>query len=245
MCRYLNESVAAMAAEQPSRLSALGAVPLQDVDLAITELDHAVNRLGLAGVEIGTNINDVVIGDPRFAPFFEAAQDMGAAIFVHPLRPAGMNRLIGPPSLQQAVAFPSETGLAAVSMLTSGSMTRFPKLRIAFSHGGGTLSMLLPRLQHAWERFPALKAAVSLAPAEAVRAMYFDDLVYDSEVIAQLIRVFGKTQVMIGTDYPFAIMERDPTGRLAGCGLDDETVQLVRGLNAMRWLGIDSDDPRS
>jgi aminocarboxymuconate-semialdehyde decarboxylase len=93
-------------------------VPLQDVDRAIAELERLIGELGLAGVEIGTNIDGVVLGDPSLAPFFAAAERLGAAIFVHPLRPCGMERLVGPPLLQQVLAFPGETGLAAGNLKT-------------------------------------------------------------------------------------------------------------------------------
>src|SRR5439155_11546981 len=133
---------------------------------AIAELDAAIHRLGLAGVEIGGNVNGTVIGDPRFAPFFEAAADWGAAIFVHPLRPTGMDRLVGPGALEQVLAFPGETGLAAASLITAGTMNRLPGLRIAFGHGGGNLSMLLARLQHAWQALPAVRDAITADPTD-------------------------------------------------------------------------------
>ena len=90
LCHHLNDTVAAMVAEAPQRFTGLGAVPLQDVDLAITELDRLLHSTGLAGVELPSHINGAPLGDTRFAPFFEAAAAWGAAIFVHPLRPAGM-----------------------------------------------------------------------------------------------------------------------------------------------------------
>lgn len=238
MCRFLNESVAGMVAANPARFSGLAAVPLQDVNAAIRELEYAMNTLHLAGVEIGTNINDVVIGDARYDPFFEAAEALRAAVFVHPLRPAGKNRLVGPPMLEQALAFPGETGLAAASLLTAGTLMRYPRLRIALSHGGGSLHSLLPRLQHAWHSFPALRKTMPVSPAEVAQSFYVDNLVYDRHLMGQLLRVFGRTQVMVGTDYPFAIMEVDPCGRIKECELDEETLDLVARTNALRWLGI-------
>ena len=154
LLRYINEEIAAMVAESGGRFVGLGAVPLQDVDLAIDELRHAVQTLGFAGVEIGSNVNGVPIGDLRFDPFFEACEALGAAVFVHALKPAGMDRLVGPPPLQQVLAYPSEVGLAAASCITSNLIERRPRLRIAFSHGGGTLAMLLPRLQQGLGVFP-------------------------------------------------------------------------------------------
>jgi len=237
LTRYLNEQIAAMVAREPDRFFGLGAVPLQDVDRAIAELEHLMGVLGLAGVEIGTNIDGVVLGDRALDPFFAAAERLGAAIFVHPLRPCGMERLVGPPLLQQVLAFPGETGLAAASLLTSGTLERHPQLRIAFSHGGGTLSTLLPRLRHAWRTFPALRDSVATDPLEAARRFWIDSLVYEDTALRQLIERFGRTQVMVGSDYPFAIADADPVGRIEGLALDDETRHLLLSGNALHWLG--------
>lgn len=238
LCRFLNETLSAFVAADPASFTGLGAVALQDVDAAIRELDHAVHTLGLAGVEIGTNVNGKAIGDRCFEPFFAAAQEWGAAIFVHALRPAGMDRLVGPALLEQVVAFPGEVGLAAASMLTGGTLARHPKLRIAFSHGGGTLRSILPRLQHAWSAFEPLRQLMPESPGELVRRMYYDDLVYDGESIGELLRVFGPTQVMAGTDYPFAIMDREPSARLAALAVDEPTRYALRSGNAKRWLDM-------
>lgn len=183
-------------------------------------------------------MNGKAIGDRCFEPFFAAAQEWGAAIFVHALRPAGMDRLVGPALLEQVVAFPGEVGLAAASMLTGGTLARHPKLRIAFSHGGGTLRSILPRLQHAWSAFEPLRQLMPESPGELVRRMYYDDLVYDGESIGELLRVFGPTQVMAGTDYPFAIMDREPSARLAALAVDEPTRYALRSGNAKRWLDM-------
>ena len=240
MCRYLNEVIAAMVADAPSRFFGLAAVPLQDMALAIAELDFALHTLGLSGVEIAGNVNGIVIGEARFLPFFEAAAAWGAAVFVHPLRPAGMDRLVGPPLLEQVLAFPGETGLAAASMITGGTFEKLPGLRIAFSHGGGSLSLLLPRLRHAWQNLPPLRNALLADPLLAARRMYFDDLVYDAPTIHRLIEVFGQSQILAGSDYPFAIMDADPALRLASLALPAETLALLRSGNARRWLGLDA-----
>ena len=205
----------------------------------LRELDFALHQLKLAGVEIGTNVNGVPIGDPRFEPFFAAAAKWGAAIFVHPIRPAGVDRLVGPASLQPAVAFPGETGLAAASMISGGTLAKHPSLRIAYSHGGGTFASLLPRFQFAWETFPDLRQSIAIEPRTAARCMYYDSLVYDATTIRHLMKVFGETQVMVGTDYPFSIMDPDPAGRIDALELDDATRDLVCADNARRWLAID------
>lgn len=119
LLRFLNECIAEMAAESGGRLVGLGAVPLQDIGLAVHELRHLVETLGFAGVEVGSNVNGTPIGDRRFDPFFEACEALGAAVFVHALKPAGMDRLVGPPPLQQVLAYPTDVGLAAASCITT------------------------------------------------------------------------------------------------------------------------------
>lgn len=240
LLRFLNEQIAEMASHAPDRFFGLGAVPLQDVGTAVAELEYAVDKLGLQGVEIAGNINDVVIGEPQFEPFWAAAEELGCAVFIHPLRPTGMNRLVGPAMLEHLLAFPSETGLALASLVTGGVLARYPKLRVAASHGGGTFASLLPRLQHGWESREVLRNSMPTPPIELAKRLYFDTLVYDNDVIRQLIARFGDTQLLVGSDFPFPIQDPDPLGRIAALGLSDESRdRLLRG-NAARWLGIES-----
>jgi aminocarboxymuconate-semialdehyde decarboxylase len=237
MCRHLNEVIAGMVAQAPARLVGLGAVPLQDVALAVGTLDDLLHRLGLSGVEIGGNIDGVPIGDARFRPFFEAAAAWGAAVFVHALRPTGMDRLVGPAPLEQVLAFPGEVGLAAASLITGGTLAALPALRIAFSHGGGSLGALLPRLRHAWRTLPRVRDMLTGDPLEQARRMYFDDLVYEAGALSRLIEVFGGSQIMAGSDYPFAIMDDDPSGSIEALGADADLRRALRCGNARRWLG--------
>lgn len=238
LLRYLNEQIAAMAAVSDGRLVGLGAVPLQDVDRAIAELRHVVEVLGFAGVEVGSNVNGVPIGERRLAPFFEACEALGAAVFVHALKPAGMDRLVGPAALQQVLAYPVDVGLAAASCITTSLVERFPRLRIAFSHGGGTLASLLPRLQQGWQVFPALKDSMAVSPAEQARRLHYDTLVFDTPTLRHLADTFGASRLMIGTDYPFNFHERRPVQCIEAAGFDAATTAALVEHNARRFLGI-------
>ena len=237
LVRFLNETTASMCAEGGGRLIGLAAVPLQDIDRAIAELRHAVDTLRLAGVEIGSNVNGVPIGDPRFLPFFEACETLDVPVFVHALRPTGMDRLVGPAALQQVLAYPVDVGLAAASVITGNLLAHCPRLRIAFSHGGGTLASLLPRLQQGWEVFPALKEQVGESPSEQARRLYYDALVFDAATLRQIVDRFGATQVMLGTDYPFNFQEATPVASIEAGGFDAATVDALVRHNAARFLG--------
>lgn len=243
LLRFLNEEIAACVAESADALIGLGAVPLQDVDLAISELRYLREKLGFAGVEIGSNIDGVPIGDARFLPFFAACEALGAAVFVHAVKPTGMDRLVGPAPLQQVLAYPSDVGLAAASVITTNLLVRHPRLRIAFSHGGGTLASLLPRLQQGWQVFPALKESIEPSPAEQARRLYFDTLVFDVPMLRHLVDAFGADRLMVGTDYPFNFHDRTPLARIAAAAYDDATAARLTHLNAEAFLGLSSEHP--
>jgi len=234
---FLNEQTAAMCALSQGRLLGLAAVPLQDIDAAIAELRRAREQLGLVGVEIGSNVNGRPIGDAAFDAFYEACVGLDLPVFVHALRPAGLDRLIGPSSLEQVLGYPTDVGLAAASVITGGLLQRHPRLRIAFSHGGGTLPALLPRLQQGWKTFPALAESVPQPPVELARRLFYDTLVYDAPMLRHLVALFGAQALMLGTDHPFNFHDPRPVARLDEAGLDEATKQALAHGNARRFLG--------
>jgi aminocarboxymuconate-semialdehyde decarboxylase len=237
LTHYLNAQIATMVNESSGRMVGLGAVPLQDMDLALKELAHIMQTPGFAGVEIGSNVNGTPVGDLRFDPFFEACEALGAAVFVHALRPTGMDRLVGPAPLQQVLAYPSDVGLAAASVLTTNLIERRPGLRIAFSHGGGTLAMLLPRLEQACTVFPALKESIVSSPTAQARKLFYDTLVFDAPTLRHLATQFGASQLMVGTDYPFNFHDSTPIASIEQAGFDADTVHMLVQSNAERFLG--------
>jgi aminocarboxymuconate-semialdehyde decarboxylase len=239
LLRYVNDQVAAAVALSGGRLSGMGAVPLQDLDLALAELDYLTGQLGFCAIEIGSNINGRPPGAPEFAPFFAACEEKGVAVFVHALKPAGADRLVGPSNLLQALGYPTEVGLAAASVLTSNLVERHPGLRMAFSHGGGTLAMLLPRLEQARKVFPALADAMPVGPSEQARRLFYDTLVFDASTLHVLLQRFGADALMIGTDYPFAFRDARPVASIEATVADPSVrARLVAG-NAARFLALD------
>ncbi|KXV03540.1 aminocarboxymuconate-semialdehyde decarboxylase [Caballeronia megalochromosomata] len=238
LLHYVNDVIGEMVARGGGRMIGLGAVPLQSVDTAIAELEQLMRQPGFAGVEIGSNVNGVPIGAMEFDPFFEAAEALGAAVFVHALRPAGKERLIGPPQLVQALAYPTDVGLAAASAICTNLMVRRPRLRIAFSHGGGTLASLLPRLEQARTVFTPLVDAIEMRPIEQARRMYYDALVFDAPTLAHLRALFGDTRIMLGTDYPFAFSDAAARERIERAVPDEDVRARLIHRNAESFLGL-------
>jgi aminocarboxymuconate-semialdehyde decarboxylase len=238
LLRHVNASIAEMVCQAPDRLIGMAAVPLQDVDSAIREMRHAKEKFALTAVEVGSNVNGVPIGDLRFEPFFEAADNLGIAIFVHALRAAGKERLVGPPMLEQIVAFPSEMALAAASLVTSGILARHPRLRIAFSHGGGGFAATLARMDYLWANLPTFQAVMPEAPRVSAGRAFYDLTVFDPVIVKLLVEMFGVDQLLLGSDYPFGAHEPAPIELLQRSGLERSSITAIAEANARRYLAL-------
>lgn len=199
--RQVNDGIAAAADASGGRLVGLAGVPLQDVDAAITELERAMTDLGLAGVEIGTRVEDSELDDPQLAPFFAAAADLDATIFVHPMDGGtGAVRRAGQP-YDFGLGMLTDTALAATALLTGGVLDRHPDLRIGFAHGCGTLAWAAPRLALALSIWG--EEGRSAAFDDLLRHLWVDTLVLDPAHLPLLVHRFGADHVMVGTDAPF------------------------------------------
>jgi aminocarboxymuconate-semialdehyde decarboxylase len=232
----LNDSMAAMAAQAPDRLVGFGSVPLQDAKAAIETVPRLV-ELGLRGVELGSNIAGTNIGDPSYFAFFRELADAGLAVFVHSTNPVATDRLVGAPNLNNLVGFPVDVGLAAASVITGGLLQAVPNLRIAFSHGGGILGMLLPRIRMGWRLFGPEGTRMPVDPEAVARSMWFDTLVYDPRTLRYLVELLGEPQLAVGSDFPFVVMENPPGKLLATPELSGiVTDSAVRRTNAERLL---------
>jgi aminocarboxymuconate-semialdehyde decarboxylase len=140
------------------------------------------------------------------------------------------------------LAYPTDVGLAAASVITGGLLQRQPALRMAFSHGGGTLPSLLPRLQQGWITFPALADSMPTSPEDQAHRLFYDTLVFDAATLRHLQASMGTPALLIGTDHPFNFHEPRPLERLAGVGFDAATLGAVAFGNARRFLGRQAQD---
>jgi aminocarboxymuconate-semialdehyde decarboxylase len=230
----MNDEIAAMMAQAPRNFAGIGMVCAQDVSRAVRQLQK-VKALGFAGIEIGTHINGVALGSDALFPLYEAAEALDLGIFVHPLHPAGMERVGASPEFAATAVFPLETALASVSLLAGGVPERFPRLRILLSHGGGALSWILPRMDFGWSL--GLKGRMSQSPSKLARQFWYDTILYDPASLSFLANAVGGDHIVVGSDYPFAIRQKQP-GAFASRALGNEAVLSD---NAFGFLGRTHD----
>lgn len=234
---HMNGQIAEVAHRYPDRFHGFGMLPLQDPELAADEVQNFKNKFGLTGIEVGTNIAGRPIGDPFFNPFFEAAEAENLPIFLHPLQPVGEDRLVGPSVLRAVVAFPAELGMAVSSLITGGVLERFPNLKIAVSHGGGSFYSILPRLVHGWNVLEPFKESLPQSPEVYAKKLFFDTLVYDDITLKHLIELFGTDQLLLGSDYPYTIREKNPGERIRQLALLNKEEENILKNNVLRFIG--------
>jgi aminocarboxymuconate-semialdehyde decarboxylase len=243
ICRIQNESLAQAAADRTDgRVLGLGTVPLQDPALAVAELEHLMTLPGLRGVEVPASVGGCYLGEDRFAPFWAAAENTGAVVFVHPTtRGLGLPALDGH-YLWNSVGNPIETTIAAAQLVTGGVLARHPGLTILLAHGGGALLALRGRLRRAYAVRPEARADSPTAPDELLRRLHYDSLTHDQGTLADLVAFAGADHVLLGTDRPFDMGTDEPVAEIAALHLSQEDEQLMLSGNARRLLRIATDE---
>ncbi|MFF0826361.1 amidohydrolase family protein [Brevibacillus sp. NPDC003359] len=237
MARIQNDFIAETVNQHPNHFIGLGTVPLQDTEAAIREMDRCMHELGLRGIEIGTNVNGNNLDDPGLIPFFEMCQTWDVPLFVHPWETLGRDRMPRH-NLMYTVGMPSETALAAASLILGGVIEKFPRLKICFAHGGGSFPYILPRLDQGWKVWPHLRLT-DQPPSVYAKQFYFDSLTYDPLNIQYMMKRFGEDRIMMGSDYPFLLRETPP-GEVIDhtLELNDGQKRALLGENALRFLNI-------
>jgi aminocarboxymuconate-semialdehyde decarboxylase len=242
LARLLNDHLAEVVRAFPKRFVGLGTLPMQAPDLAVRELERCMGELGLRGVQIGTHVNEWDLDHPALFPVFEAAERLGAAVFVHPWDMLGKERMARY-WLGWLVGMPAETSLAICKILFSGLLERLPRLRLAFAHGGGAFPFALGRIEHAFAVRPDLCALDTKAsPRSQVGRLYFDTLVHEPEALRYLLRVIGARRLALGSDYPFPLGEEEPGKLIESLPelSEEERARLLAG-TAREFLGLSAD----
>jgi aminocarboxymuconate-semialdehyde decarboxylase len=240
LSRMVNDRLAEIVATWPERFVALGTVPLQQVDLAVAELERCVKELGLRGVEINPSVNGMDLTDPRLKleTFFAKAQALDVIIFMHPIGFTQGERLVDH-YFNNVIGNPMETTIAASHLIFDGVMQRHPKLKIVLPHAGGYLAHYWARMDHGYRARPDCRTVIKRPPSSYLAKMYFDSITFDPGMLRHMIDRFGPGQVLLGTDYPYDMGEEDPLALIASVrGLKRAEKDMIEGGNAARLLKI-------
>ena len=238
LSRFLNDDIARTVADHPRHYIGLGTVPMQDAKLAIQELQRC-QEIGLAGIQIGSNINDKNLNEPDFFPVFQACQDLGMALFIHPWEMMGFDSM-RKYWLPWLVGMPAETSRAICSMIFGGVFERLPGLRACFAHAGGSFLPTIGRVQHGFDCRPDLVAIDNdVPPRNYLGKFWVDCITHDPNMLRYVLDTAGENRVCLGSDYPFPLGDLEIGAFIEEMGLPHHTVENIFGNNILEWLGLE------
>jgi aminocarboxymuconate-semialdehyde decarboxylase len=214
-------------------------VPLQDASLAVSELEYAVRRLGLRGVEINPSVNGMDLTDSRLAleKFFAKAQELDIVIFMHPIGYTQGERLVDH-YFNNVIGNPLETTVAVSHLIFDGVMERHPKLKVVLPHAGGYLAHYWARMDHAWRARADCRGRIKRKPSSYLEKFFFDTITFDRTMLEQMVKRYGADHVVLGTDYPYDMGMEHPVEFIGGAKLSAADKAKIMGANAARLLNI-------
>jgi len=237
--RAINDAYAEVAEEHDGRILPMANVPLQDVDLALQELQRVVDDYGFRGVQVGSNIDGKNLGDESLFPFWERVRELELVVFSHGLSPLGPERM-KEHELKNFVGLPIDTAVSVASLVFGGVYERLPGLKIVFSHGGGAFPCLVGRWDHGYRGRLSKQADTTIKlPSDYLVDVYADSLTHDPAGVRYLVERLGEDQVVLGSDHPFDMGEADPVGKVKEAIDDPAIVDKILGGTASRLLGLD------
>jgi aminocarboxymuconate-semialdehyde decarboxylase len=240
LSRAQNDRIAEIVALHPDRFVGLGTVPLQDPKMATAELVRCVNKLGMRGVEINTNVNGIDLADKRLGleRFFAKAQELDVVLFIHPLGFDHGERMVDY-YFNNVIGNPLESTLAVSHLIFGGVLDRYPGLKFCVAHAGGYLPHYPARMDHAWRARADARAVVKKKPSSYLKKFYFDTLTFETTLLDSMIARYGARRVLLGTDYPYDMGDDDPLKLIRSvASLSVAEQDAIMGGNAARLLKI-------
>ncbi len=239
IARECNDEVAEMTDEYPDRLSGLANVPMQDVNAAIAEMERAMTGLGLKGVMIDDHVNGVTLDDPRFYPFWKAAEELNAFILIHQSRSTVVTPRLDRYHLPNSIGNLVDRAVTFATFVYGGVIDKFPDLTVCLCHGGGYTCFGIGRMDRGWQVRPEARVNISKPPSEYLRSFYYDCLTHSEPALRYLITTVGADRVILGTDWPADMMLDWPVAWVLRMeSLSQEEKELILWKNLAGLLGI-------
>ncbi len=233
LARMSNEYAAGMVRDHPGRFGMLGSVSLPDVEGSIAEAAYALDVLKADGIGLLTSYADKWPGDPTFAPLFEELNRRKATVFFHPTSADCCSKLMRDVPAP-AVEYMFDTTRAIVSLLFSGSFSRYRDINFIFTHAGGATAPIVKRIVRLATVDKTVAARLPDGPLAELKRLNFDTATStDPENLGAIMRLATADKILFGSDFPFLPYEATLPG-LTKFGFTASDLSLVENGNAMR-----------
>jgi aminocarboxymuconate-semialdehyde decarboxylase len=238
LSRFLNDHIAELVQRYPKNYIGLATIPMQDTKAAILELERA-KSIGHVGIQIGSNINDENLSEEKFFPIFEACERLGMAVMIHPWQMMGFDSM-KKYWLPWLVGMPAETSRAACSLIFGGVLERLPKLRVCFSHAGGSFLPTLGRIEHGFNCRPDLVAIDNPHnPRTYLGKFWVDSITHDIDALEYILKMQGSKRVCLGSDYPFPLGDLEIGKFIEDSKLSAAVKEDIFCNATLEWLKLD------
>jgi aminocarboxymuconate-semialdehyde decarboxylase len=242
IAREVNDGIAEIVAQQPDRFVGFGTLPLQNPDFAVEELERIVKTMGFKGVEIGTNVDGVSVGDKKLGldKVFAKLEELDVLAFMHP-RPFNGGARFSEYHMSNIIGQPLDSTTAVTQMIFEGVFERYPEFKLCVAHAGGYLPFYTGRMDHAYAVRPECAEALPKKPSAYLHQIYFDGMTFDAGMMRYLIDRYGADRILLGTDYPYDMGIDDPVRQLDGFAPLSEAERIaIKGGNAARLLKLEA-----
>ncbi len=234
---FLNDHIAKLVGKYPRNYVGLGTIPMQDTELAVEELARC-KKIGLHGIQIGSNINDENLNEGRFFPIFEACEKSGMAVLVHPWNMMGEKKM-SRYWLPWLVGMPAETSRAICSMIFGGIFERLPRLRVNFAHAGGSFLPTIGRIQQGFDCRPDLVAIDNpVEPKKYLGKFWVDSITHDPLMLEYVIKLVGSKRVTLGSDYPFPLGDLEIGKFIEDAPFSKKVKEDIFANSTLEWLNL-------
>lgn len=241
LSQFLNDHLAGIVANYPRQYVGLGTIPMQDTELAVKEAERC-KKIGLKGIQIGSNINDENLNEERFFPVFKACEKLGMAVLIHPWNMMGEKKMQRY-WLPWLVGMPAETSRAICSMIFGGIFEKLPNLRVNFAHAGGSFMTTIGRIEHGFECRPDLVAIDNeINPRNYLGKFWVDSVTHDPLLLEYVLKLQGSKKITLGTDYPFPLGDLTGGKFIEDMGLSRKVKEDIFCNAALEWLDIAKKD---
>ncbi len=238
LARMVNDAFAEIVAQRSDRFTALGTLPLNNVDATLAEFDRATDERGFAGFMLFSNVGGVALADERYWPLYERASDKGMVLYIHPIDPVGVEAMTEY-WLMPLIGFTFDTTLAAAHLVFAGVPERYPGIRWALGHLGGAIPYLAERLDRGFYAFDDCRAHIHKPPSEYLKKFYYDTVNFDPKALQLAIDFAGTSQILAGSDYPHKIGNLEMMiSSINELDLSDDQRAAILGGNTARLLGL-------
>ena len=235
--QLFNDELASLIASHPDRLDGWAMLPVQAPEAAAKELERGVNKLGLRGGHIGSNVNGRYLDRPEFSPIFDAAVRLGVPLFMHPTNPPGRERMEAY-ELAVVSGYLFDTTLSIFNMIFGGLLDRYPSLKLCCAHAGGYALTLRGRMQREVDTNPRLSGIITRSVGEYLKRLYYDTICFEPAYLRYVADIVGLDHLLLASDGPFPLAEPDPVRFVCESFLDNDSRSKILGSNAVKLLNL-------